>query len=166
MEKYPGDPRIKWHLHLQIHKEWQADLGCRNDSSITRTVTISGISLDRVKTTEAVPKYESGKDVIDYAKAFQTDTLVVTNGACDAGARATSVFVEAFTLTSVEEEGENIPEEFVLYQNYPNPFNPTTHFRFTIGDLRFVSLKIYDVLGREVAAGEWRIKRWRVFGCV
>jgi Secretion system C-terminal sorting domain/N-acylglucosamine 2-epimerase (GlcNAc 2-epimerase) len=43
------------------------------------------------------------------------------------------------------------PVEFELAQNYPNPFNPTTHLRFTIADLRFVTLKVFDVLGREVA---------------
>ncbi|MEK9136632.1 MAG: hypothetical protein AAB393_05870, partial [Bacteroidota bacterium] len=46
--------------------------------------------------------------------------------------------------------GENIPTEFSLEQNYPNPFNPITHFGFQIADFGFVSLKVYDVLGREV----------------
>jgi hypothetical protein len=43
------------------------------------------------------------------------------------------------------------PRATVLHQNYPNPFNPTTTVRFEIRDPRFVSLRIYDVLGREVA---------------
>jgi hypothetical protein len=42
------------------------------------------------------------------------------------------------------------PTEFYLSQNYPNPFNPTTKIKFTISDLRFTTLKVYDVLGREV----------------
>jgi photosystem II stability/assembly factor-like uncharacterized protein len=41
---------------------------------------------------------------------------------------------------------------YELYQNYPNPFNPSTIIRFKIKDSRFVSLKVYDVLGREVAS--------------
>jgi photosystem II stability/assembly factor-like uncharacterized protein len=44
-----------------------------------------------------------------------------------------------------------IPESFKLYQNYPNPFNPTTKLSFIIGNSSFVTLKVYDVLGKEVA---------------
>jgi len=54
-------------------------------------------------------------------------------------------------VTDVERiEDEFIVEEFYLAQNYPNPFNPTTNIRFQIVDRGFVSLKIYDLLGREV----------------
>jgi hypothetical protein len=42
-------------------------------------------------------------------------------------------------------------EDFRLEQNYPNPFNPSTNIRFRISDFEFVSLKIFDVLGNEVA---------------
>jgi hypothetical protein len=38
-----------------------------------------------------------------------------------------------------------------LSQNYPNPFNPTTSLEFKVSSLAFVSLKIFDVLGKEVA---------------
>ena len=45
----------------------------------------------------------------------------------------------------------DIPKEFSLKQNYPNPFNPTTDFKFQIAEQRFVSLKVFDILGEEVA---------------
>ena len=47
-------------------------------------------------------------------------------------------------------QGSAIPT-FGIEQNYPNPFNPTTNFEFRISNLEFVTLRIYDVLGREVA---------------
>ncbi len=47
--------------------------------------------------------------------------------------------------------GSSVPDRFSLGQNYPNPFNPTTNLRVTIAELRFVSLKVYDLLGNEVA---------------
>jgi len=45
-----------------------------------------------------------------------------------------------------------LPKQFALGQNYPNPFNPTTKVSFSILDRSFVSLKVYNVLGREVGA--------------
>ena len=46
---------------------------------------------------------------------------------------------------------ENIPEDFSLYQNYPNPFNPATVINYKIAAYSHVQLKVYDLLGREVA---------------
>ena len=44
-----------------------------------------------------------------------------------------------------------IPVNYSLSQNYPNPFNPATNLEFGISNLEFVSLKIYDNLGKEIA---------------
>lgn len=53
--------------------------------------------------------------------------------------------------TSVNLIGSNIPENYKLFQNYPNPFNPATIIKFQIKDSRFVSLIVYDILGKEIA---------------
>ncbi|MGH2574562.1 MAG: T9SS type A sorting domain-containing protein, partial [Ignavibacteria bacterium] len=46
---------------------------------------------------------------------------------------------------------QKIPERHYLYQNYPNPFNPNSKIKFQISKLGDVKLKVFDVLGREVA---------------
>ena len=56
-----------------------------------------------------------------------------------------------FGVVSDVEDEQNLPKDFVLYQNYPNPFNPSTKIRFRILEFGFVSLKVYDVLGNEIA---------------
>ncbi len=55
------------------------------------------------------------------------------------------------TPTGVATSAPSLPEEFQLQQNYPNPFNPTTTINYNIPQRTFVSVKIYDVLGRHVA---------------
>ena len=42
------------------------------------------------------------------------------------------------------------PSKYKLDQNYPNPFNPTTRIRFSISELSFVKLKVYDIVGNEI----------------
>lgn len=56
-------------------------------------------------------------------------------------------------VTGIDEElvGLN-PETFALFANYPNPFNPTTRIRYAISQTAFTSLKVYSILGEEVAA--------------
>jgi photosystem II stability/assembly factor-like uncharacterized protein len=63
--------------------------------------------------------------------------------------------IDLTPVTNVKNEISPV-KEFVLYQNYPNPFNPTTKILYKIpeqvrNDIRLVTLKVYDVLGNEVA---------------
>ena len=53
-------------------------------------------------------------------------------------------------LNNVNEDN-NIPHKFSLYQNYPNPFNPSTNIDFTLPKSKFVELKVFNILGKEVA---------------
>jgi hypothetical protein len=54
-------------------------------------------------------------------------------------------------VTSVETEMKQTPMQYFLSQNFPNPFNPTTSIEFNLPTKSFVSLKVFDILGREVA---------------
>ncbi len=60
--------------------------------------------------------------------------------------------LDLWHITSQEEYQEEllIPHKFQIYQNYPNPFNPFTTIPFSIERPGFVTLKVYDVLGREI----------------
>lgn len=64
---------------------------------------------------------------------------------------ATAEDMWLFTPTKSYDEEKQIPTRFQLLQNYPNPFNPTTTIRFSIEKNSKVSLKIYNILGQEVA---------------
>jgi hypothetical protein len=64
-----------------------------------------------------------------------------------------TTLVGSFKTQSAAEEGHgNVPGRFALYQNYPNPFNPETFIEFEIPKTGFVTIKIYNILGREVRA--------------
>ena len=74
--------------------------------------------------------------------SFYDDPLVDNIGA---------VYIFADKPTGVDSQVKLNPDEFYLAQNYPNPFNPTTTIRYSIGEAGFVSLKVYGILGKEIA---------------
>lgn len=81
------------------------------------------------------------------------------------GNNGTILFTSNGGVSDVDEEEEK-PVGYYLTQNYPNPFNPTTNIEFRIVEFGFVSLKVFDVLGNEVAtlvneekpAGEYKVE--------
>jgi Secretion system C-terminal sorting domain len=79
-------------------------------------------------------------------KAF-SDTLVFYSNSISNN--YSYIIVEGDGSTDVEED-ELLLNDFVLYQNYPNPFNPTTKIDYYVPKTSLVSLKIYDLMGRQI----------------
>ena len=57
---------------------------------------------------------------------------------------------ESMPSTTAGVNGKTAPSVFALHQNFPTPFNPSTNVSFSLPSQMFVSLKIFDVMGREV----------------
>lgn len=55
-------------------------------------------------------------------------------------------------FVGIQQTNTEVPQVYTLQQNYPNPFNPVTNIKFGLPKGSFVTLKIYDMLGREVAS--------------
>ena len=62
--------------------------------------------------------------------------------------------IEVQSIITAVEDTPQLPAKYALYQNYPNPFNPATNISFSLPQGANVKLKIYDVLGREIATLE------------
>ncbi len=78
--------------------------------------------------------------------------FMLPSGKIIASDRQTGLYVLRSTVPLVGIEDPNsVPKDFILKQNYPNPFNPSTTIEFSIPKSSYVTLKIFDALGRQVA---------------
>jgi len=125
--------------------------------------------------TESTMQVTSGDTAVGYIPAQNDSTVVYYYISANSNSGRTvskplvapAGFYKFLVENSVTQMTEsNIPEDFYLSQNYPNPFNPGTKIKFSIPHSGIVSLKVYDILGNEVAnlideekpAGEYEVE--------
>jgi hypothetical protein len=77
-------------------------------------------------------------------------SLAIANNYIFAGTYGYSVWKRSLSITEVKNISPEMPSDFALHQNYPNPFNPVTNIKFDIPKSEFVTVKIFDVTGREI----------------
>ena len=127
-------------------------------SPISTTLKLSGTELTHKTNTAMTSGSVTFQFNYLYAAGPTIDTLYATglssnsnNGSSgDQWNWAANKRVVVLTPTSVTDE-KNIPNDFILKQNYPNPFNPVTNIKFSVANTGFVSLKVFNLAGQEVA---------------
>ena len=135
----------------------------------------NGISDHKFVMRKMFPSPDGTSFTSSSGQTSEVDESVEINNAWNTGKLGFVVFIQdrttktvyqsgfiaynSLTATGVETPEDDLPLSFNLFQNYPNPFNPSTTIKFAIpsvGDANFasptsVSLKIYDVIGREIS---------------
>ena len=124
-----------------------AEVSNVNDTSWQPVRSYTGSMTGWTTETIDITDYISGLSQIKIRFRLSSDYL--TN---DDGWYVDDVKISSYNLDPVGISSNNeIASTYSLSQNYPNPFNPVTNLEFGIPKSGFVSLKIYDMLGKEVA---------------
>jgi len=143
-------PEIQKQAQYEVHAWWVADLN--NRCSDTPFIIKHKNGVDTVRVNQKI-NGASWQLIGNYQFSADTSNKIIIS---DAGTTGTYVVADAIRLVSydpatpVEEEKIRIPKEFILTQNYPNPFNPSTKISWQTPTRSWLTLKVYDILGKEI----------------
>ncbi|MCX7833780.1 MAG: T9SS type A sorting domain-containing protein, partial [Ignavibacteria bacterium] len=112
---------------------------CFNNSSWSSNTTVQATSVSPQRTYHQYADLSTGNGCVDPLSLTTSNPLLP------------NICIELTPGTGLENKTSQIPDKYELSQNYPNPFNPVTKISFAIPKQGMVSLKVYDILGREVA---------------
>ncbi|MCF8267011.1 MAG: T9SS type A sorting domain-containing protein [Ignavibacteriales bacterium] len=96
-------------------------------------------------------------DLSSYTSEIQIAFKFISNwtgyyGSSDVGWYVDMLYFTGCQILTEVEESYNIPTSYSLSQNYPNPFNPETKINYELSKPGYVTLKVYDMLGRDIAS--------------
>jgi hypothetical protein len=143
--------------NTNLEVSWSSSSDADEDE-ITYSLKLEAFGIDTVlvntpDTSHSI-SYELLVAFLDSFETSQGDliwTVFVSDGIDTVNANSNFILsVNANNVLGIDES--LIPDVYALHQNYPNPFNPTTTLKYDLPENAYVTLKIYDIMGREIIA--------------
>ena len=158
---HPPKPPTNNYIYLAFpHPEWNSVIGPDFSTDVKPSTELSNwkfIASSSNNQTSAVLSWDS----TSIPKGVMLILTDINNGGTKVNMSTTGSYIfdingiDSMLITSnitgISQQATLAPKMFELFQNYPNPFNPSTIINYSVPKSSLVTIKVYDVLGREVA---------------